>query len=100
MKPGDVARLATVAVLVIAGCSTGPRTPCPPPTGKAASELEQDYMARRTAADAPPAELRTPDDKGPSPEGVEAIALLGSEIMNSRRESCEEQSLQSHPQSP
>jgi len=77
--------------LLLGGCSTAPASSCSPSTDKADSTLGDDYAMHRAASVESPAASRTPDDKGPSPEGVEAIALLGSQLIEARREACQKQ---------
>ena len=80
---------SVTAFFLLVGCSTALPVPCPPPAGQSESELEDNYSKNRAAASQTPAESRSPDDKGPSPEGVEAIALLGSQVLDAQRETCE-----------
>ena len=83
--------LAGLAFFLLGGCSTTSPVPCPPTAEQPDSALEEEYLKRRAASRESPAESRTPDDKGPSPEGVEAIALLGSQILDAQRETCQKQ---------
>jgi hypothetical protein len=79
--------------LILAGCATGPRSACDPARVASGASLDRDHAARVAATEDEPAQGRTPGDKGPSPEGIEAIALLEKEILDSRQKDC----TNSHP---
>jgi len=73
-------RVQTAAVLcLMAGCAIGSPSTCKPTGAPQNVTLDRDHGAR-VAVEEEPAQGRTPGDKGPSPEGVEAIALLGKDI--------------------
>jgi len=86
-----LSRLAGLTVLLLAGCAATSPLACPQTTGNRDPAFEGDHRSRVAASEQSPAESRSPDDKGPSPEGVEAIALLGGQLLDAKRESCRQQ---------
>ena len=86
-----LSRVAGLVVLFWAGCAATSPLACPQTAGKRDPAFEGGHNSRVAASEQTPAESRSPDDKGPSPEGVEAIALLGGQLMDARRDSCRQQ---------
>ena len=81
-------RLQTAAVLcLMAGCAVGSPPPCKPAGAPQNATLDRDHAAR-VGAEEEPAQSRSPGEKGPSPEGVEAIALLEKQILDDRAKDC------------
>jgi len=87
---GGLSRLAGLVVLLLAGCAATSPFSCRQTTGNRDPAFEGEHRSRVAATEQSPAESRSPDDKGPSPEGVEAIALLGGEFLDAKRETCQQ----------
>lgn len=66
------------------GCATGPPAHCLKGTAAANAELDKQHEAR--AAFTGPGPER--GDKGPNPEGIEAIALLEKRMLDAHARDC------------
>ncbi len=91
MQVRDARPCLILAVLVLAGCAgcaMGPQPGCGSGSSAQDAALDRDHAARVAAAEDESAQGRTPGEKGPSPEGIEAIALLEKEMLDARRETC------------
>ena len=71
----------------MAGCAVGSQSACRPAQVSQNATLDRDHAARVGAGEEP-AQSRSPGEKGPSPEGVEAIALLGKDILDAHAQDC------------
>ncbi len=66
-----------LGLLLLTGCAGAPQVPCRQDTAVRDARLDREHAAR--------VELAVPEpDKGPSPEGVEAIALLEQQVLSAR----------------
>jgi hypothetical protein len=79
---------AVVISCLLAGCAQGPQPACNAGPADRISDMDRDHSVRVAAAQEDSVQARTPDDKGPSAEGVEAIALLGKQMLDNRRDAC------------
>lgn len=69
-----------LGLLLLSGCA-GSGTPCPTETAARDAQLDREHASRVEQAVPEP-------DKGPSPEGIEAIALLGQRMLEGRGRDC------------
>jgi hypothetical protein len=86
---------AFLLVVIMAGCATGPAEHCRQPM-TAQDMLEKEHAAR--------AEFTSPEpergDKGPNPEGIEAIALLEKRMLDAHARECPPKNSPSRPIMP
>ena len=80
-------RQAAAILCLLAGCAGGPAPTCNPARATQTATLEREHTARLAAGEEPALD-RSPGEKGPSPEGIEAIALLEKQILDAGAEGC------------
>jgi hypothetical protein len=89
--------LPLLITVMLCGCSTPAPIACPS-TGDSQDPVTQhEHTARVAAKEQAPADERLQDQKGTSAEGVEAIALLGKQIMDAERGTCQQKGADAKP---
>lgn len=88
MPAGGRPLLIAWGLLVLTGCASGGETACRQERDDRSAVLDRDHAARVAATEEESAQIRTPGEKGPTPEGIEAIALVEKQILDSRRKEC------------
>jgi hypothetical protein len=91
------ARLFLLITAILEGCSTTAPVPCPTASDAQDPVIQHEHSARVAAKEQAPADERLQEDKGTSAEGVEALALLGRQIMDAERGKCQQQGSDAKP---
>jgi hypothetical protein len=86
--PTRLLRPQAVAVLcLLAGCAGSPHPACHPARASQPATFDQEHAAR-VAVEEEPAQARSPGEKGPSPEGLEALAMVEMQMLDARAADC------------
>lgn len=70
-----------LGLLLLSGCVTNSGVPCPQDTAARDAKMDREHASRVEQAVPEP-------DKGPSPEGIEAIALLEQRMLEGHGRDC------------